>query len=314
MVVPMVTTNLFYDPVFKDGGFTSNDRDGAPVRDAQGDAQHGSGRRAGRADLCVLGRPGRLGGRFRQRRPGGAGPVSGGDGHCSPSTPSSRATGCGSRSSRSRTSRAATSCCPPIGHALAFINELEHADMVGINPEIGHEQMASLNYTHGIAQALWAGQAVPHRPERAEGPPLRPGPGLRLRRSAAGVLHRRSAGERRARRRADLRRGSAFRLQAAAHREHGRGLGVRPGQHGALPDAAGAGAGVPGRPGGAGGARRPRGWTSWPSPRSPRARPTSSCLPTAARSRTTTSTAARTQGYGFARLQRLALEHLLGAR
>ena len=30
--------------------------------------------------------------------------------------------------------------------------------MVGINPEIGHEQMASLNYTHGIAQALWAGK------------------------------------------------------------------------------------------------------------------------------------------------------------
>src|SRR5688500_11002111 len=26
MVVPMVTTNLFHDPVFKDGGFTSNDR------------------------------------------------------------------------------------------------------------------------------------------------------------------------------------------------------------------------------------------------------------------------------------------------
>ena len=30
--------------------------------------------------------------------------------------------------------------------------------MVGINPEVGHEQMASLNYTHGIAQALWAGK------------------------------------------------------------------------------------------------------------------------------------------------------------
>jgi hypothetical protein len=29
--------------------------------------------------------------------------------------------------------------------------------MVSINPEVGHEQMASLNYTHGIAQALWAG-------------------------------------------------------------------------------------------------------------------------------------------------------------
>ena len=47
---------------------------------------------------------------------------------------------------------------PSIGHALAFINELEHADMVGINPETGHEQMASLNYTHGIAQALWSGK------------------------------------------------------------------------------------------------------------------------------------------------------------
>ena len=47
---------------------------------------------------------------------------------------------------------------PSIGHALAFINELEHADMVGINPEVGHEHMASLNYTHGIAQALWAGK------------------------------------------------------------------------------------------------------------------------------------------------------------
>jgi len=43
---------------------------------------------------------------------------------------------------------------PSIGHALAFINELEHADMVGINPETGHEQMAGLNYSHGIAQAL----------------------------------------------------------------------------------------------------------------------------------------------------------------
>ena len=30
--------------------------------------------------------------------------------------------------------------------------------MVGINPEVGHEQMAGLNYTHGIAQALWAGK------------------------------------------------------------------------------------------------------------------------------------------------------------
>ena len=44
---------------------------------------------------------------------------------------------------------------PTIGHALAFINELEHPEMVGVNPEVGHEEMASLNYAHGIAQALW---------------------------------------------------------------------------------------------------------------------------------------------------------------
>jgi xylose isomerase len=47
---------------------------------------------------------------------------------------------------------------PTVGHALAFISTLEHADMVGVNPEVGHEQMAGLNYTHGIAQAIWQGK------------------------------------------------------------------------------------------------------------------------------------------------------------
>ena len=47
---------------------------------------------------------------------------------------------------------------PSIGHALAFISTLEHAEMVGVNPEVGHEQMAGLNFVHGIAQALWQGK------------------------------------------------------------------------------------------------------------------------------------------------------------
>lgn len=47
---------------------------------------------------------------------------------------------------------------PTIGHALAFINSLDHADMIGLNPEVGHEQMAGLNVVHGIAQALRAGK------------------------------------------------------------------------------------------------------------------------------------------------------------
>lgn len=47
---------------------------------------------------------------------------------------------------------------PTIGHALGFIAKLENSDIVGLNPEVGHEQMAGLNYTTGIAQALWAGK------------------------------------------------------------------------------------------------------------------------------------------------------------
>ena len=44
---------------------------------------------------------------------------------------------------------------PTIGHALAFINSLDRPELVGLNPEVGHEQMAGLNFVHGIAQALW---------------------------------------------------------------------------------------------------------------------------------------------------------------
>jgi xylose isomerase len=44
---------------------------------------------------------------------------------------------------------------PTIGHALAFIYTLDDPDIVGLNPEVGHEEMAGLNYAHGIAQTLW---------------------------------------------------------------------------------------------------------------------------------------------------------------
>jgi xylose isomerase len=47
---------------------------------------------------------------------------------------------------------------PTVGHALAFISSLEHHEMVGVNPEVGHEQMSGLNFAHGIAQALWHGK------------------------------------------------------------------------------------------------------------------------------------------------------------
>ena len=44
---------------------------------------------------------------------------------------------------------------PTIGHAIAFINSLDHPEIVGVNPEVGHEQMAGLNFVHGISQALF---------------------------------------------------------------------------------------------------------------------------------------------------------------
>jgi len=47
---------------------------------------------------------------------------------------------------------------PTVGHALAFIDTLERPDLVGVNPEIGHEEMAGLNAAAGYAQAMWQGK------------------------------------------------------------------------------------------------------------------------------------------------------------
>ena len=47
---------------------------------------------------------------------------------------------------------------PTIGHALAFIYTLDHPDMVGLNPEVAHDTMPGLDFTHGVAQAIEAGK------------------------------------------------------------------------------------------------------------------------------------------------------------
>ena len=114
MVVPMVTTNLFGDPVFKDGGFTSNDRSvrryalRKVMRNMDLAAELGAqiyvfwgGREGSEVDFAKDVRAALD--RYREAST------------CWPSTPSTRATACGSRSSPSPTSRAATSCCPPSG-------------------------------------------------------------------------------------------------------------------------------------------------------------------------------------------------------
>jgi xylose isomerase len=157
IVVPMVTTNLFYDPVFKDGGFTSNDRSvrryamRKVMRNMDLAAELGAeiyvfwgGREGSEVDFAKDIRAALD--RYREALDTLA------------QYSIDRGYGLRFAIEPKPNEPRGDILLPSIGHALAFINELEHADMVGINPEVGHEHMASLNYTHGIAQALWAGK------------------------------------------------------------------------------------------------------------------------------------------------------------
>ncbi|MET7642084.1 xylose isomerase [Streptomyces sp. NPDC005426] len=155
--VPMATTNLFTHPVFKDGGFTSNDRD---VR------RFALRKVIRNIDLAV-----ELGAETYVAWGGREGAESG-----------------GAKDVRVALDRMKEAfdllgeyvvdqgydlrfaiepkpneprgdiLLPTVGHALSFIERLERPEMYGVNPEVGHEQMAGLNFAHGIAQALWAGK------------------------------------------------------------------------------------------------------------------------------------------------------------
>jgi xylose isomerase len=152
-----VTTNLFHDAVFKDGGFTSNDRTvrryamRKVMRNIDLAAELGAqtyvfwgGREGSEVDFAKDVRAALD--RYREAMDTLAGYV------IDRGYPMRFALEPKPNEPRGDI------LLPSIGHALAFIAELEHGDMVGINPETGHEQMATLNYTHGIAQALWAGK------------------------------------------------------------------------------------------------------------------------------------------------------------
>jgi len=157
MKTPMLTTNLFTHPVFKDGGFTSNDR---AVR-----------RYAIRKVIRNLDLAAELGAEtyvFWGGREGSE-------------TEAAKDVRAALDRFREALDTLAQYCIdsgydlrfaiepkpneprgdillPTIGHALAFITSLEHHEMVGLNPEVGHEQMSNLNMVHGVAQALWHGK------------------------------------------------------------------------------------------------------------------------------------------------------------
>ena len=157
LVVPMMTTNLFSHPVFRDGGFTNNDRD---VR-----------RFALRKTLDQIDLAAELGARIFVAWGGREGSESGAAKDVKAALDRYREAfdllgsyvvdqGYDMRFAIEPKPNEPRGdiLLPTIGHALAFIDELEHGELVGLNPEIGHEEMAGLNYAHGLAQALWHGK------------------------------------------------------------------------------------------------------------------------------------------------------------
>ncbi|MDQ2838607.1 MAG: xylose isomerase [Actinomycetota bacterium] len=155
--VPMITTNLFTHPVFKDGGFTSNDRSirryalRKVLRNLDLAAEFG-------AETFVL-----WGGR---------------EGSEYDTAKNVQAALDRYREAMNLLTQYATDqgypirfaiepkpneprgdiLLPTVGSALAFIASLDRPELVGVNPEVGHEQMAGLNFVHSIAQALWHGK------------------------------------------------------------------------------------------------------------------------------------------------------------
>jgi len=157
MKVPMVSANLFYDPVFKEGAFTSNDprirayaiqktmqamdlgvelgaklyviwggREGVETDSAKNPVEALKWLREAVNFLCEYSIDQKYGYRFALE--------------AKPNEPRGDI------------------FLPTTGAMLAFIATLDHPEMCGVNPEVAHEHMAGLNFNHAVAQALEAGK------------------------------------------------------------------------------------------------------------------------------------------------------------
>lgn len=157
LVVPMATTNLFSEPIFKDGAFTSND---PKVR------AYALQKTMNSIDLGV-----ELGARIYVFWGGREGTET--DATKDPITAIKRSREamnflCDYVKDKKYDLKFALEAKPneprgdiynsTTGHMLAFINTLDHPEMVGVNPEVAHEHMAGLNFVHGVAQALESGK------------------------------------------------------------------------------------------------------------------------------------------------------------
>lgn len=157
LVVPMATTNLFGDPIFKDGAFTANDpkvrayalqktmkaidlgvefgakiyvfwggREGTESDSSKNAAEAIKRNREAMNFLCEYALDNGYDLKFALE--------------AKPNEPRGDIYN------------------PTTGHMLAFIETLDHPEMVGVNPEVAHEHMAGINFMHGVAQAWESGK------------------------------------------------------------------------------------------------------------------------------------------------------------
>ncbi len=157
LIVPMATTNLFSDPIFKDGAFTSNDpkvrayaiqktmnaidlgvefgakiyvfwggREGTETNSSKSAVEAIKRNREAMNFFCEYALDNKYDLKFALE--------------AKPNEPRGDIYN------------------PTTGHMLAFIETLDHPEMVGVNPEVAHEHMSGINFMHGVAQAWEAGK------------------------------------------------------------------------------------------------------------------------------------------------------------
>jgi xylose isomerase len=157
LVVPMTTVNLFYDPVFRDGAFTANDARvrayavQKTLRAMDLGAELGArifvlwgGREGTETDACR--RPDEAIKRLREAV----------NYLCEYSL--DRGYGFKFALEAKPNEPRGDIYMATTGAYLGFIATLDHPEMVGVNPEVAHEQMAGLNFLHAVAQAWEAGK------------------------------------------------------------------------------------------------------------------------------------------------------------
>jgi len=157
MKVPMVTTNLFHQPVFKEGAFTANDPAVRRYAVAKTLDAIDLGAELGATVFVLWG--GREGCEVDAAKDVGA---------ALDRYAEAIDILCGYVLERAYSMRFAVEpkpneprgdiLLPTVGHSLAFIERLAHPELVGVNPEFAHETMSGLNFHHAVAQALWAGK------------------------------------------------------------------------------------------------------------------------------------------------------------